>query len=153
MKRFCFALMTLYNLNSFAQQNFICGNTLVDKRDGQEYSTVEISGKCWMAQNLNVGAMVLDNNMKDNSTVEKSCYENKEDNCIKYGGLYTWSEATTDQACPVGWHVPTKAEWEGLKEEFGEKDSGTKMKATNKDLVPWDGSNESGFTAIPAGNG
>jgi len=56
--------------------------------------------------------------MSNNSVIEKYCYNNEEDSCTKYGGLYQWDEMmqyTTEQGvrgiCPAGWHLPTDEEW------------------------------------------
>jgi hypothetical protein len=79
-----------------------------DGRDGQTYKTVTIDGKTWMAQNLNYKA-------------EGSwCYNDDESNGNIYGRLYDWDTAKT--ACPVGWHLPTRQEWDDLVAYVGDRE-------------------------------
>jgi len=115
------------------------GDLLVDSRDGERYKTVQIGEQMWMAQNLRL------------SYGSKTCYDNNPDNCQKYGALYSWEEAI--EVCPDGWHLPSKDEWEILIEHLGVVDAGQKLKASPDDAIPWDGSNETGFTALSAGAG
>ncbi len=112
---------------------------LTDPRDGQQYRTVWIGGQHWMAENLNFDGG------------GKACYGWDQAGCEGYGGLYTWEEAR--EGCPAGWHLPTREDWEALSVFLGTEEAGQKMKAGKEDPVPWDGSNESGFSAIPAGAG
>jgi uncharacterized protein (TIGR02145 family) len=59
------------------------------------------------------------------------------------------------KVCPVGWHLPSDAEWTQLTDYLGGKDvAGGKMKEIG--TSHWDSpntgaTNESGFTALPGG--
>ena len=73
-----------------------------DSRNDKVYKTVKMPGlKVWFAENLNYAAE------------GSKCYDNEEENCQKYGRLYDW--ATALKACPKGWHLPSKEEWDGLR--------------------------------------
>ena len=121
-----------------------------------------------MAQNLNVGTIISgQSNQTNNGIFEKYCYNDDENNCNTYGGLYQWDEAmqySTTQGvqgiCPTGWHLPTDAEWTTLTNFLGgEAVAGGKMKSTGTFyagtglwLEPNKGAtNSSGFTALPGG--
>ncbi len=160
---------------------FSCGDSFVDVRDGKIYSTVLIGSQCWMAQNLNIGTQIISNPVPpnpsahqqlNNAVIEKYCYNNTASNCTLYGGLYEWDEmmnysptdngnpGTTQGICPIGWHVPTDAEWCEL-ENFVEVNTdqncnlvgfrGTATGAKLKDNTTWDGTNTTGFTSLAAG--
>ncbi len=120
-------------------------NTFRDPRNGQIYKTVEIDGKIWMAENLNIGSMIHsstgglngDGYQKDSTKIEKYCYNNDPKNCEIYGALYQWDGAmrfTSNEAsggiCATGWHLPTQAEWRDLylyyEEDLG-IDSGVEL--------------------------
>ena len=127
---------------------------LLDKRDNQVYRTVVISNHVWTAQNMNFKT-------EDDSLAQSWCYDDKSENCKKYGRLYNWEAAK--KVCPEGWHLPTVDEWYELVEdhtcEIEENEdnpdiyhcAGTSLKA----LQSWeDGSpntNEHGFSVIAAG--
>ena len=111
---------------------FPCGDSLPDSRDGKTYGTVLLGAQCWMAQNLNVGDMILGTvAQQENSTIEKYCYDDTTANCDTHGGLYQWNElmdyspsdsanpSTTRGICPVGWHVPSDQEWQDLEMHLG----------------------------------
>jgi uncharacterized protein (TIGR02145 family) len=164
----------LINLGLYAQLPaalpFTCGNPLLDTRDGQAYNTVLIDSQCWMAENLNIGTMIPGNSyMLDNGIIEKYCYNNNTANCEIYGGLYSWNEMMQYQLtpgvkgiCPDGWHLPTDVEFCTLTQYidptvdcnligWSGTDAGTKMKSTTGWYDGGNGTNLSGFTALPAG--
>jgi N-sulfoglucosamine sulfohydrolase len=126
-----------------------CGEPLVDSRDGRSYPTVRIGDLCWMARNLDHGAVVPDGVPRDAAHVEKSCYGNDPESCRVYGGLYTWDEARA--SCPAGWHLPTRGEWEVLATHLGAATAGERLKARKDHVPPFDGTDDVGFTALAGG--
>jgi len=120
-----------------------------DSRDGKKYKIVKIGEQVWMAENLNYEA----NGSK--------CYDNKTENCEKYGKLYNWETAM--KACPSGWHLPNNAEWDklyrfadgssGSESPYNSITAGKYLKAKNDWKEPSNGTNTHGFTALPGGYG
>jgi uncharacterized protein (TIGR02145 family) len=139
----------------------------------QWYHTIQIYSQCWLKENLNVGLMINgEDDMVDNGVIEKYCYDNEEDNCDIYGGLYQWNEMmqyTMAQGvqgiCPVGWHIPTDDEWQilegtvdslyGVGDPIWDTiiyrgfDAGKHLKSTTGWYV--NGDDKYGFTALPGG--
>jgi len=111
--------ISIHNLQSSI---FSCGNQLTDIRDNKVYQTVQIGSQCWMAANLNYGAILASSqDQRDNCVAEKYCYNDIPINCTNNGGLYQWDELMqfdeipADQGfCPPGWHIPTENEWNTL---------------------------------------
>jgi uncharacterized protein (TIGR02145 family) len=146
-----------------------CGDSIYDTRDNQRYSTVQIGTQCWMAENLNIGEMIWGINQTQNQIIEKYCYEDNPANCDIYGGLYQWNEMmnwsttpATKGICPDGWHVPTDGEYCTMTQYIDPtvdcngwgwtgSDAGIKMKSTSGWSGGGNGTNTSGFTALPAG--
>lgn len=125
MKKIIFSLSLLCFLNLNAQ-TFNCGDVLIDTRDGQTYQTVLIGEQCWMAENLNIGNMIVHtNNQTNNGQYEKYCPGDSLSNCDIYGGLYQWNEtmqyssSSSQGLCPNGWHVPSDEEWKKLEMKLG----------------------------------
>lgn len=144
-------------------KDFTCGDSLTDTRDGQKYSTVQIGTQCWMAENLNLGTRINGSSgQTNNATLEKYCYNDIEDSCNVYGGLYQWDETMhyvttegTQGICPGGWHIPSDGEWTILSDYLGGNIvAGGKMKEAGYDhwASPNLGAtNSSGFTGLPGG--
>ncbi len=124
---------------------------------GKLYNTVKIGDQCWMAENLDVGTMVTGiTNQTDNAAMERYCYNDDPVNCTLYGGLYMWGEAMqytatpgTQGICPLGWHIPTHAEFQTLSSAVG--GDGNVLKAVGQGIGGGAGTNTSGFSALLAG--
>jgi uncharacterized protein (TIGR02145 family) len=135
-------------------------NTLIDSRDGKKYKIVQIGNQTWMAENLAYKA-------------EEGCWasNNDENHAKTYGYFYTWN--TARKACPTGWHLPSLNEWVTLIEYVGNQQypqdiAGKKLREAGfkhwvfpsdygwevrQDAIKAEGTNEFGFTALPAGFG
>lgn len=113
-----------------------CSDYFTDDRDGQSYDMVEIAGQLWMAENLNF------------KTDGSFCPEGDERNCPKFGRLYSWEAAKV--ACPAGWRLPTRENFEKLMATAGEK-SGKALKASSGWFKKGNGDDALGFRALPAG--
>lgn len=113
-------------------------NTLKDLRDGKVYKTVTIGDQVWMAENLNF------------ETDSSFCYNDSAEYCAKYGRLYVWTAAM--DACPSGWHLPDLAEWKTLLAAVGgDSVAGAKLKSTSGWNSDGNGTDDFGFTVLPAG--
>jgi uncharacterized protein (TIGR02145 family) len=85
-------------------------------------------------------------------------------NATNYGLLYNWyavagiitsGGSPSKNICPIGWHVPTDAEWSTLTTYLGgDGVAGGKMKSTGTtywDSPNTDATNSSDFSALPGG--
>lgn len=144
--------------------------------DGNIYQTLKIGNQVWMMENLKVthyrnGDPIP--NVPDSaawvglSTGAYCEYDNDANNVTIYGRLYNWyAEDDSRNIAPAGWHLPSDAEWKDLEIYLGMSlfeadamgwrgtDEGGKLKEA--DLAHWfhpntGATNESGFTALPAG--
>jgi uncharacterized protein (TIGR02145 family)/uncharacterized repeat protein (TIGR02543 family) len=149
------------------QVGFTCGDPLVDSRDGNEYTTVQIGDQCWMAENLAYLPAVSPSSQGNNTDPYYYVhgYQGTDVNAAKatdnynnYGALYNWPASLN--ACPEGWHLPTDAEWTFLTTYLGGQSvAGGKMKSTRTAPDPhprWQSpntgaTNSSGFTGLPGG--
>jgi len=111
---------------------------------GHVYKTIKVGTQWWMAENLNVGSMILVSEVAgDNAVIEKFCYDDNEANCDLHGGLYSWDEmmnysntAGSRGICPEGWHIPTDQDAKELEIALG-------MPSSKADIEnSWRGTNE-----------
>ncbi|MCF0215853.1 MAG: hypothetical protein HUK21_05220 [Fibrobacteraceae bacterium] len=106
------------------------------------YKTVVIGNQVWYKENLRINAP------------GSFCYQNNEENCKKYGRLYTWDGAYG--LCPSGSHLPNNNEWQTLLEYLKKMDSspvGKNLKAREawQQSINGAGSDLFGFMALPGG--
>jgi uncharacterized protein (TIGR02145 family) len=134
-------------------------------QEGNVYKTIIIGSQEWMAENLKTGIyrngspienVIYDGNWADLASGAWCYYNNNAQFECPYGRLYNWyAVADSRNLCPVGWHVPTDAEWTTLTNLLGGiAEAGGKMKSTG--ATYWqspnaEATNESGFSALPGG--
>jgi uncharacterized protein (TIGR02145 family) len=137
--------------------------TVIKDGDGNVYTTVTIGTQTWLVENLKttkyndgtpipiVPEMSDWNNL---STTPGYCWHSNDESTNKnlYGALYNWFTVNSNKLCPIGWHVPSDSEWKSLSAFLGgEGVAGSKMKSTSGWAQSGNGSNESGFNALPGG--
>jgi uncharacterized protein (TIGR02145 family) len=159
--------------------------TFVDERNNREYYYLQIDGKkcleysetdrCLstkdtsisvMAENLNVGEMVRGfKDQKDDSKIERYCYDNDTTNCDRYGGLYQWAEmmnlpfecnskSCADSIkpnhkgiCPDGWRLLTYDDFYIIVNSNGNSHGVEGVRST----FGFGGFNTTGFSLVGAG--
>lgn len=143
-----------------------------DPRDGTTYTARKIGNQTWMETNLAYLPMVGPPDWSSDN--QEVCYvygyqgtdiseAKATQNYSTYGVLYNWPAAMT--ACPAGWHLPTDDDWKileiylGMETEDADQvhfratgDVGTKLKSDTGWDSEGNGSNESGFGALPGGS-
>jgi uncharacterized protein (TIGR02145 family) len=84
------------------------------------------------------------------------CYKNSADSCNKYGRLYNWKTAKT--ACPKGWKLPSREDWDRSVATAGGKEvAGKTLKSksgwnwNDDDNVSGNGTDNYRFSALPGG--
>ena len=169
---FIASFLVLNNTNSFGQnKDSISFNSKiqygqVSDKEGNNYRTVVLDNKTWMAENLRVTkykngeSIETTNPNQDISKVSEPkyywSYKGKDSLSKIYGNLYTWYVIQDPRGvCPEGFHVPSDQEWISLINSLdGNIEAGAKLKET--DFVHWfkpnaNATNKSGFTALPGG--
>ncbi len=131
--------------------------------DATDYAVVTIGTQCWFQENLKTTTYrngdVIPNiqdggewsALDQNQTGAWASFNNSPSNEDTYGKLYNWYAVDDARAlCPSGWNVPTDPEWTQLTDLLG----GTSVAGYSlKSTTGWNynGSNSSGFTALPGG--
>ncbi len=145
-----------------------------DARNGRKYYYLTINGRnnlkkfvpiTVMAENLNIGVDVPGvEDQKDDSIIERYCYDDDTTKCDRYGGLYQWAEmmqlpsrCNTESCaelikenhqgiCPDGWRLLTYDDYRIIVNADG-NDAG--VKGTRSE--GFGGLNYSGFSLVGAG--
>lgn len=140
------------------------GSTVLDK-DGNVYHMDTIGHQIWLVENLKT------TRYNDNSIIKwvpdptewstlgiqaAGCWFNNDiGNRDTYGALYDWYAVSSGKLCPVGWHVPTDAEWQTMIDYVGSQTVAggfLKETLTTHWATPNTGAtNHFGFTALPGG--
>lgn len=140
--------------------------------DDNLYETVVIGTQVWMAENLKTTQYndetaipyVTGNVTWAGLAGPAYCwYNDAPANKDIYGALYNWFAASTANICPTGWRVPSDADFNTLELSLGVPSGeinvwgwrGTTEGAEMKSTTGWssngNGTNTSGFTALPGG--
>ena len=164
------------------------GAATVTDYDGNVYNTVQIGQQCWMRENLRTahyadGVEILAGNDSVSSTIAyRYCPNNNANNVPIYGYLYNWpavmhgenSSAANPSGvqgiCPVGWHMPSDAEWTQLTNFVGSQaqyvcgDTNANIAKALAATTRWsthtatcavgnnlEANNSTGFSILPAG--
>jgi uncharacterized protein (TIGR02145 family) len=132
--------------------------------DGNTYKTVQIGTQVWMAENLRTthyrNSIAIPEVEGKTEWVSLTSYQDaycNYDNTVNnvYGKLYNLAAVTSPKMlCPEGWHVPSSDEWITLiNYNGGYFEAAPKLKesGTAHWQNPNNGTNQSGFTALPGG--
>jgi len=149
--------------------------------DGNFYTVVTIGTQTWMAENLkttlyNDGTSipnVTDNTAWNSLATPAYCWYGNDASTYKskYGALYNWFAVNTGKLAPVGWHVPTDAEWTTMENylitngyNYDGTTTGNKVGKALAATTDWSNNfsegavgndlsknNSSGFSALPGG--
>jgi uncharacterized protein (TIGR02145 family) len=146
-----------------SELSFVSPHSMTDI-DGNSYQTVQIGTQVWMMENLNVTSYrngdPIPNEMDDAAwfalTSGAYCdYENLTDSCTIFGKYYNYyAVADPRNLAPVGWHIPTDAEFTTLVNFLGGMYvAGGKLKENSSHWTDANvgATNESGFSARPGG--
>jgi len=141
-------------------------NTVTDI-DGNTYKTVIIGQQEWMAEELKTTKFTDGTPIQEYKYFDESEWDSYKDyidwqiqnnikeipNYRKEGQTYSYNEVAINSGkklCPKGWRIPTKEDWGLLFETLGGRDiAGLSLRSTSAWPEGSNGTNESGFNAIP----
>jgi uncharacterized protein (TIGR02145 family) len=172
---------TVYYIRAYAHNtagtsygNEISVLTKLADDDGNTYNTVVIGSQIWMAENLKTtkyfgGAAITrvsgDAAWAALTTPGYDWFGDDVANKPVYGALYNWFAVNGGNLCPTGWKVPTETDYRTLETTLGVPADtvalygwrgtvarvGEKLKNTTGWEAGVNGTNTSGFTALPGG--
>jgi uncharacterized protein (TIGR02145 family) len=134
---------------------------------------VGIGTQCWFKENLRsshyrngdpIPGELSSSEWSSTTSGAQAFYENDSTYLEAFGRYYNWFAVMDSRGlCPSGWHLPSDDDWLELEVGLGMPenqnlyngnrgiDQGTQLKASVFDTPSWDGSNSSGFSALPGG--
>ncbi|NLA49734.1 MAG: hypothetical protein GX876_09765 [Bacteroidales bacterium] len=162
-----------YTINSegISYGNEFFFNTKISDIQNNLYNTVTIGSQVWITENLKV-TRYTDNTLiphvQDNAewvslTTPGYCWFDNDINKADWGALYNWYTVKTGKLCPTGWHVPTDTDFKTLELHLKMSsdqidlwywrgtDQGTQLKSSTGWQAGENGTNSSGFSALPYG--
>ena len=163
------AILTIIFSGPFSYTNAARINNSKDLKSDitvlNEQPSVKIGEQVWMKENLDVSVFRNGDAIEEitnNADWEKAglegkpawCYYNNDpENGKKFGKLYNWYAVNDPRGlAPEGWRIPDDSDWNALTEFLGgEKNAGSKMKSANDWAADGNGTDESGFSALPGG--
>jgi uncharacterized protein (TIGR02145 family) len=136
-----------------------------DKSENEILDVVTIGDQVWMSKNLDVSKFRNGDLIPQAKTEEEWnaaltnlqpvwCYYKYLSTIgAKYGKLYNgYAVVDARGLAPIGFHIPTDTDWTRLTDYLGSNDeTGTKMKSTSGWYRNGNGTNSSGFAALPGG--
>lgn len=157
----------LMNLKSIEKgtTNTIVATSAPTPSNTPSIPSVKIGNQTWMTQNLDVSKFrngdIIPEAKPGKEWVTAGeqgkpawCYyDNNAENGSTYGKLYNWYAINDVRGlAPVGWYIPSDAEWLQLLANYGgESSAAPQIKSTQGWGEYEDGTNESGFSALPGG--
>ena len=99
-----------------------------------DYKVVRVDSVEWIAENLN------------RTAPGSACYENKKENCLKYGQLYN---SNVEGLCPNGWRLPRRRDWVALFSRFGL--NGAYIRSKEDWFLDFRENKDVGLSVYPAG--
>ena len=169
-------------------ETFTCGTSKMKDANDNEYETILIGNQCWTKTNLRATKDRNGNDFINGISAAAGSFDEYEDAVIyiptaekwnennssvtynnnTFGYYYNWTAA--NNVCPVGWHLPSDAEWTtmeqtqtsmdvtgaGLRGDHAGKLAGEGWNPSTTAGAPGNASdpdhNASGFSAVPAGS-
>jgi uncharacterized protein (TIGR02145 family) len=142
----------------------------VTDQEGNTYKTIVIGTQEWMAENLKTSKYRNGDSIGisfDGDYTDGRCaiYDEELTNACPFGRLYNWYACDDPRGlCPVGWHIPSDAEWSvlantldpnAIDEYFGNNVGSALISATESEhydsYYASSISNSSGFSALLGG--
>ena len=130
--------------------------------DGYEYTYKTIGAQVWMTENYRgtkfrngdpIANVQTDAAWKVLKTPGWCDYNNDAKNGNIYGRSYNFPAVSDSRnIAPIGWHVPTKAEWAILDNSINHDAKKLRSTGTLYWSTDTGSSNETGFTALPGGS-